>query len=319
MRFDALRKVMTMQMQLLPRSLNYLEAVAREGSIQAASRSLGIAASAINRHILALEAECQMPLFDRKPRGMSLTQAGETAVLLARRWRADQERLTDAFRAMRGVEGGTVRLAGMDSLCNSILPVCVQLLAEANPEINLSIDIMPPDQAAHELDEGLIDLAIVFNLPPDKNRHVLWTASLPFGCLIGPGHPLWNAKTVALKDIANMPIAAQSRVLPVRQYLDRRHSWIFDATEPALVTNSPQLLKQVLKKGHHLTITSQMDAAYELLAGDLQFVRLSDTTLKPQTLSLVLDPRRNLSHASRKVADMLQALVHEYHERLTAS
>ncbi|SFI28151.1 LysR family transcriptional regulator [Jannaschia pohangensis] len=310
---------MVKSMQLLPRSLTYLEAVAREGSIQGASRSLGIAASAINRHILALEAECQMPLFERKPRGMVLTAAGETAVLLARRWRADQERLTDAFRSMRGVESGTVRLAGMDSLSNSILPACVHKVAETNPGIHLSIDIMPPQQAARDLEEGLTDLALAFNLPPDKHRHVLWTASLPFGCLVGPGHALWDRKGVALKDVASFPIAAQSRVLPVRQYLDRSHSWIFEPTEPVLVTNSPQLLKQVLRQGQHLTITSQMDAILELLSGDLRFIRLSDTTLKPQSLSLVLDPRRNLSHASRKVADVLTSLLRDFHDRLTAS
>jgi len=306
-------------MHVLPRALNYLETVAREGSIQAASRSLGIAASAINRHILALEDECQMPLFERRPRGMILTAAGETVVLLARRWRADEDRLTDALRSMRGVERGTVRLAGMDSLSNSVLPACVHSLAATNPGIHLSIDIMSPHQAAQELDGGLIDLALAFNLPPDKHRHVLWSATLPFGCLVGPGHPRWERDTVSLKEVASFPIAAQSRVLPVRQYLDRSHSWIFEPTEPVLVTNSQRLLKQVLREGRHVTITSQMDAVQELLAGELRFVRITDATLKPQSLSLVLDPRRKLSHAARLVAVTLETLVAEFHDRLTLS
>ena len=42
-----------MALHVLPRSLNYLETVARLGSIQAASRSIGIAASAIDRQIIA--------------------------------------------------------------------------------------------------------------------------------------------------------------------------------------------------------------------------------------------------------------------------
>lgn len=304
-------------MHILPRALHYLEAVSREGSIQAASRSLGIAASAINRQILALEAECRMPLFDRKPRGMQLTAAGESVVLLARRWRADADRLTDTLRAMRGEARGTVRLAGMDSLSNSILPACVHAVAAVAPGIHLAIDIVSPQQAAQDLDDGLIDLAIAFNLPPDRNRHVIWSVPLPFGCLVGPGHPLWDRDTVALREVATFPIAAQSRILPVRQYLDRSHSWIFAPSEPVLVTNSPQLLKRVLRAGRHVTITSHMDAVQELTAGDLRFVPITDASLKPQTLSLVLDARRNLSHAARLVASTLVAVVTDHHDRLT--
>ncbi|MGB3406069.1 MAG: LysR family transcriptional regulator [Jannaschia sp.] len=307
-----------MSLHIFPRSLHYLETVARLGSIQAASRALGIAASAINRQIIALEDACQTPLFERKPRGMSLTAAGETAVLLARRWLADEERLGDELRAMRGEVHGTVRLAGMDSLSNSVLPTLVKTLAVTNPRVHLAIDVQSPQQAAQELEQGVIDLAIAFNLPSSRRRHVLWSTSLPFGCLVGPGHDLWDRTTVALKDVARFPIAAQSRVLPVRQYLDRSHGWIFEATEPMLVTNSPQLLKQVLREGTHVTITSEMDAVREILSGELRFVRISDSSLRPQSLSIVIDPTRTMAHTSRLVANALISIVTDQVDRLAA-
>ncbi|MFK7889825.1 MAG: LysR family transcriptional regulator [Granulosicoccus sp.] len=40
-----------MTLHLVPRQLLYIAAVAEHGSIQAASRALGIAASAIDRHL----------------------------------------------------------------------------------------------------------------------------------------------------------------------------------------------------------------------------------------------------------------------------
>ena len=62
-------------------ALRYFLAVAREGTIAAASNRLNVAPSAISRQIANLEAELACLLFERRPRGMVLSQAGE---LLAR-------------------------------------------------------------------------------------------------------------------------------------------------------------------------------------------------------------------------------------------
>ncbi|MEM7667591.1 MAG: LysR family transcriptional regulator [Pseudomonadota bacterium] len=294
-----------MPLHVLPRALNYLETVARVGSIQAASRSIGIAASAIDRQIIALEDDCQTPLFERHARGMRLTSAGEAVVLLARRWRADEERLEEEMRTMRGEQFGTVRLGAMDSLVNSILPDLVATFAEQYPRIRFAVDIMTPRDAAHELDIGSIDLALAFNLPNDRARHVLWSAPLPFGCVIGPGHPLWDRSATTLSEAAEYPLAAQSRVLPVREYLDKSFGWLFEGAEPALVTNSLQFLKQMLTGGKYLAITSQLDALSELESGRLRFVPLTDQGLRPQSISVAIDARRPLSRAARLVGEAL--------------
>ena len=294
-----------MPMHVLPRALNYLETVARVGSIQAASRSIGIAASAIDRQIIALEDDCQTPLFERHARGMRLTSAGEAVVLLARRWRADEERLEEEMRTMRGEQFGTVRLGAMDSLVNSILPDLVSAFAEQYPRIRFAVDIMTPRDAAHELDIGSIDLALAFNLPNDRARHVLWSAPLPFGCVVGQGHPLWDRSATTLSEAAEYPLAAQSRVLPVREYLDKSFGWLFEGAEPALVTNSLQFLKQMLTGGKYLAITSQLDALSELESGRLRFVPLPDQGLRPHSLSVAIDARRPLSRAARLVGEAL--------------
>lgn len=298
-----------MALHILPRTINYLEAVARHGSIQAASRELGIAASAIDRQIIALEETCQTPLFERHARGMRLTSAGEAAVLLARRWRADENRLEEDLRTMRGEQFGSVRLGAMDSLANSILPDFVAEFAARYPRIRFAIDIMTPNDVANELDIGSVDLVLAFNLPSDKGRHVLWSASLPFGCVVGAGHPLWTMPSTTLSEAAKYPLAAQSRVLPVREYLDKRYAWLFEPAEPALVTNSLQFLKHVLIGGKFVGITSQLDVLHELEVGSLSFVPLMDKGLRPQTISVAVNARRTLPRAARLVGEALSEMI----------
>ncbi|MBL0932855.1 MAG: LysR family transcriptional regulator, partial [Alphaproteobacteria bacterium] len=62
------------------RMLRYLDEIVRSGSIRKASARLNVASSAINRQLLALEAELGAPLFERLPRGLRLTAAGEMLI-----------------------------------------------------------------------------------------------------------------------------------------------------------------------------------------------------------------------------------------------
>ena len=67
-----------------PRVLNYVDAVARYGSIRKAADALNIASSALNRQILDLEMDLGAPLFERLPRGVRVTSAGEAFLVYAR-------------------------------------------------------------------------------------------------------------------------------------------------------------------------------------------------------------------------------------------
>ena len=74
---------MNLPVSLHPKALRYLTAVAQLGSVQAAAREVAISASAIDRQILLLEEELGVPLFERQPRGMRLTAAGELLMALS--------------------------------------------------------------------------------------------------------------------------------------------------------------------------------------------------------------------------------------------
>ena len=59
------------------RLLSYLDEVARAGSIRKAAERLNVSPTAVNRQILQLEEMLDVQLFQRLPRGMKLTAAGE--------------------------------------------------------------------------------------------------------------------------------------------------------------------------------------------------------------------------------------------------
>jgi len=306
--------------QLLhPKALRYVAAVAQFGSVQAAARDVSISASAIDRHILLLEEDLGLPLFERQPRGMRLTAAGELLLALSQRWKADLNRTLSDIKHLQGVSQGHLRLAAMDSHVNGLLPEFVRAVAQEHPGIVLEVDIVSTDEAVQRLRAGDVDLAVAFNLKPGRDLHIVATADLPLGCVVAPGHPLAALAQVTFKDVAVWPLAAQSKVLAIRRYLERRHNWLLQEARPPLVTNSLQLVKSLVRSGSHVALTSELDAGPEILAGQLRFVPLKDKSAQPQTVDVAVSAGRALPHMARMVAERLGAHVIEYLARVRAA
>jgi len=294
-----------MQLHLVPRSLRYIEAVAEQGSIQAAARAIGISASAIDRQVKLVEDRLGARLFDRQSNGMQLSPAGEMFVLLARRWRADETRIQSDVKRMQGVDFGHIRLATMDSLVNGVIPRFLAAIAQKYPRVRVDVEVTTPDDAAVLLEDGQCDLVLCFNLRRHRDLHVIWTADLPLYCVVAPTHVLARERTVSLADVRKQACVVQSRALSIRRMLDERHSWTFEDVPPPIVTNSLQLLKQLVTAGCHVALTSEMDAAPELMQGSLLALPVTGTNIVAQSISVAVNARRTLPRITNEVANCL--------------
>ncbi len=107
----------------------------------------------------------------------------------------------------------------MDSHANGFLPRLVERLAVEHPRISLEVEVASPDDALTKLLAGEADIAAIFNLSPRRDVHVLWSAELPFGCVLAPTHPLARQETVSLQEVVSHPIVLQSRALMIRRTL----------------------------------------------------------------------------------------------------
>ena len=309
----------TVPRQILPKSLRYALEVARVGSVQGAAKALSISASAIDRQILLLEGDIGVALFERLPTGMRLTAAGEIVVALARRWRGDIDRVGLEIRQMQGVDQGRLRLAAMDSHTNGFLPLFVTRLARRYPRIQLEIDIMSTDQAATALASGELDIAVAFNLKPQRDLQLVWSAALPLGCIVAPDHALGGLSQATPKAIATYPMAVQGRSLTIRRYLESRHPWLFAESEQLTVTNSLQLVKKLVQSGSHVAITSELDAAPEIVAGALRFIPIRERNARPQSVDVAISTRRPLPRIARIAAELLAMEIQECLTQVRAS
>lgn len=162
--------------------LYYFWVVAREGSLTAACRRLGLAPSTVSAQLKELEAHFEHDLFDRRGRSLVLTDEGKVALEYAEQIFTLGSQLDDAM--LRGRAGRPQRLrVGVSSLMPKLV---AHLLLDATmdeDDLQLHVygdrpDRLVADLNLHDLDLILVDEPVRLSGDRDLKTHVLGTTGL---------------------------------------------------------------------------------------------------------------------------------------------
>jgi DNA-binding transcriptional LysR family regulator len=146
--------------------LRILREVAHRGSFSAAANALSYTQSAVSQQIGALEAETGMTLLERRPRGVSLTAAGQTLVGHADSVLADLDAAEAALAAIAGLRGGRLRMASFPTAGATLMPLAIATFRSRHPGVELTLAEGEPEQIAPRLRTGELDLALLFEFDP---------------------------------------------------------------------------------------------------------------------------------------------------------
>jgi DNA-binding transcriptional LysR family regulator len=111
-------------------------AAAQSLNFSVAAKELHITQSALSQRIKSLEEELDLTLFMRMPRGVQLTEAGQTLLRYCQaRFSLEQELLMELTgKAAEGL-GGMLRVGGYSSVVRSVVLPALAPLLRANPNI----------------------------------------------------------------------------------------------------------------------------------------------------------------------------------------
>ena len=202
------------------RILHYVDEVARAGSIRKAAEHLNVTSSAVNRRIMDLEGELGAPLFERRPRGVRLTAAGEVFVHYLRGQASEAERLKSQLEDLKGLRRGTVRIACTQALALTFLPMQIAGFRKRHPHVSFDIKVIDYERAMVALAAYEVDLVLIFRPSYLANFQPLMVLDQRLVALMAGDHALAGRRTVRLRDCALYPIALPERGIGGRQLLD---------------------------------------------------------------------------------------------------
>jgi DNA-binding transcriptional LysR family regulator len=203
------------------RIMRYVDEVARSGSIRKAADHLNVTSSAVNRRIMDLEEELGAALFERRPRGVRLTAAGEVFVHYLREQDSGVERMKSQIEELKGLRRGTVRIACSQALALDFLPREIAEFRTRHPLVSFEVKVLDHERAMNALAAYEVDLVLVFRPPFLPNFQPLMTLEQRIVAVMSASHPLAAQPTIRLRDCANYPVALPERSLGGRQLLDQ--------------------------------------------------------------------------------------------------
>ncbi|MBU2668419.1 LysR family transcriptional regulator [Actinoplanes bogorensis] len=194
--------------------LEVFRTVAHAGSITAAARRLRYTQSAVSRQIATLESELGTAVFDRRPRGVTLTEEGRALLPHAD---AILARLGDARRAvddLRTVGAGRLRVGAFPTAVAALVPRALASFREAYGEIALSLVEGLTPTLLERLAQGEADVVVVSESPAGPIdtarfdlRHLLDERLL---VAVGRDHRLARRRTVRLAELTGDAFIAGS-------------------------------------------------------------------------------------------------------------
>jgi DNA-binding transcriptional LysR family regulator len=149
-------------------------AVAREGSIKKASEVVHLSQPAVSAHIKAVEATLGLTLFERTPRGMSLTPEGERLFVKAVQTLSAFRELVDEAKRLEGHLTGKLRLGAGSSSNQAALGRLLSTLAERCPEVTVSVKHGTSVETLAGLRNGSLDVGF-YNEPGEPGADLVAT------------------------------------------------------------------------------------------------------------------------------------------------
>lgn len=295
----------------------YFDAVVRHGSIRRAADALHIASSALNRRILDLEHEVGTALFERLPRGMRLTTAGELLLGFVRQSLKDLRKVELEIEQLRGEVRGVVRIAVAESVTPTFLPGAIAAYQLSHAGVGFHVQVDGPGSLIEALTRDSVDLILTHEAPSMPGATVLAEARHQLCALFAPDHPLSKLPAVSLSDCVEYPLAIPDQSLAARTLLDTVAEEAALTLRPALESDSIETLKSFARLGRAVCISFRLGAEEE--SPGLSIAPLRDPPCSEASLYLAMRKGRVLPVAAATFAELLVANIRSAGFERTAS
>lgn len=242
------------------RLLRYFTAVSEHGTMHGAADAMHIAQPSLSRQIRGLEQDLGFALFDRGPRGVTLTAAARSFLPIAHDLLTHAARASSTAKVIAAGTGDALTAASATTTVTDILAPFIVAQGARGPIANV-VEALP-EHVYGVFARGDADFAVGTRIPPAEFRSAvighayLWAQ-------VHPDHPFAQLKSVPLKRLVEEPLIVMSDAHRVRQMFDNAVARAGLSYTPATETESSSLALALAAAGRGVCILSD-DSRYGL-------------------------------------------------------
>jgi DNA-binding transcriptional LysR family regulator len=237
-------------------------AVAEHLNFRHAAAALGVSQSSVSTRIKQLEQDLGVLLFERRHRGVRLTEAGRHFL---EHVATGIEHLDHAVRTAGAIargERGRLRVGLYSSIAAGFLAELLGQYRELHPAVDLQITEGRARDTIREVREARLDVAFVVGVPPAGDCHSkpLWTEVLLVA--LPERHPLAGAESVMWSELASKNFVTRSGGAgpQVHDHIVLRLAGNWSQPQIQRFDVAHDTLMSMVAQGYGITLTSEAAA-----------------------------------------------------------
>lgn len=287
-------------------ALRYFLEVVKSGSLTEASERLHVAPSAISRQISSLEQLLGVELFERQPRGMIPTAAGEILAVHARSTLLEAERIVDEVLDLKGGHRGAVRVACTEGFASQLLPKVICQFRQLHDKIVFDVSVVSAADVSARLRNGDADIGLAFSRAPEKDIRVDYRHPARILALMKSDHPLARHGSVTLERLGQYPLALPAADSTLRQMIDIECSRQQLHLNPVLTTNAMTMLHNFVIQGGGISVSSEISIGHLTESGVMSAVPVKDFASSVRDIELKCLTGRALPRSAQSFIEFLK-------------
>jgi len=253
--------------------LHIFRLVARVGSVTRAAQELFISQPAVSAHLKALETAVGEPLFERTPRGMRLTPAGEVALEQVNRLFVLYEEIPAAVGALRGRVRGEVIVAASSTPGAYLVPELLRQFQELYPEARPVLRVGDSAEVLEWLLDYRAPLGVIGEMNIAESLQSVEIGSDRLQLVAAAGDTLCRVKQVKPEHLRGRTLLLREQGSSTRAGAQSLLGERLKEFERVVEVPSAEAIKQAVASGLGVAVLSSWATRLEEIAGLLQPVR----------------------------------------------
>ncbi len=181
-----------------------------------AAESLHTVQSSLSKQMKELEVELGKKLFTRTNNGIILTDEGMLLRKRAEDILSMVDKTVSEFAALDEITGGEVYIGCAESYLISYLAKAVKNVKKNYSNLHFHITSGNTEQVAERLDRGLLDFAVICELPDlSKYNYIEIPNSNIWGLIIRKDHPLAQKSQIVVDDLYGLELICSEQSIEV--------------------------------------------------------------------------------------------------------
>jgi DNA-binding transcriptional LysR family regulator len=223
--------------------------VARHLSFTQAASDLHITQPAVTAQIKSFESACNLKLFRKRGRRISLTSEGALVQELAKKVFEGEREIENALVEMRELQRGVLHIGSTKTYARYFMPFMITSFLQRYPNIKIHLDEGSSLDMVNSLLDFRNEVAIIAKA--EENPAVRF---IPFSreeliLILPPGHRLAGKKTITFRELSREPVIMKEAGSGTRRAVNALFARHGREPEILMETSNAEFIKQWVQRG----------------------------------------------------------------------